>query len=150
MAREFTHHQDGGRVRADGLRSIFCRQCGREIMRAVNPLIRTISKCKICEMKEAGIENPEDVVLTQYYLSNDMNKMPTPIDADMSQEGGILILYPDEEQTGDKTPYVGGLFGAVKSLFRVFGFEVKKEEPTVSRDVAKRKRTGGLYDDRIR
>lgn len=120
-------------------------------MRAVNPLIKTISKCKICEMKEQGIENPEDFVLAQYYLSNDPNKLPTPIDTDVSNEGGILIMYPDEEpKNGEPVPYVGGLFGTLKSFFRVRGFEQKKEEVTVSRDVAKRKRTGGLYDDRIR
>ena len=101
-------------------------------------------------LKEQGIENPEDYVLTQYYMSNDPTKLPTPIDADTSLEGGILVLNPEESGTDGDIPQVGGLFGTIKSMFRVIGFQKKVEEVPVSKDVAKRKRSGGLYDTRIR
>lgn len=114
----------------------------------MNPQFRTVTKCAICLLKEQGVENPEDHVLAQYYLSNDPNKLPIPIDADTSLEGGILLLSKEDEV--DKLPIVGGLFGTVRSLFRAIGFTKPVEEVPVSKDVAKRKRTGGLYDDRIR
>lgn len=108
-------------------------------------------------MKATGQKLPEgttaeDFVLTQYYLSNDPNKIPTPIDADLSQESGILILNPETAEEGKQfKPSVGGLFGTVKSMFKVLGFAQKEEEPPQSREVAKKKRAkDGLYSDRIR
>lgn len=85
-------------------------------------------------------------------MSNDPTKIPTPIDADMSLEGGILLLNPDEKQNNEQgiIPQTGGLFGTVRSLFKVFGFEQKENEVPVSKEIAKKKRTGGLYDERIR
>jgi len=136
----------------DGTTSVYCRQCGREIIRQTRPVIRTVTKCQICILKEQGVENPEDYVLPQYYLSTDPNKLPIPIDADMSLEGGILVLNPPgSESTGmEKIPQSGGLFGTVRSLFKVLGFKPQEKEKPVSQKVAKEKRTGGLYDDRIR
>lgn len=121
-------------------------------MQVGNPTIRTITKCQICILKEQGIENPEDHVLTQYYMSNDPTRIPTPIDADMSMEGGILLLTQDQEQDSEKgiIPQTGGFFGTVSSLFKTIGFNQKKEEVPVSKDIAKRKRTGGLYDERVK
>ena len=98
-------------------------------------------------MKEQGIENPEDYVLTQYYMSNDPNKIPVPIDVDESQDAGILVLNPDE---AEKPFQSGGAYGTVRSVFKALGFMKNKKEVAVSKDVSKRKRTGGLYDDRIR
>jgi hypothetical protein len=106
----------------------------------------------ICILKEQGVPNAEDHVLTQYYMSNDPTRIPTPIDADMSLEGGILLLNQNADQNSEegRIPQTGGLFGTVRSLFKVMGFNIKEKEPPVSKDIAKRKRTGGLYDERIR
>ena len=153
VARDYTRHENGGFVRPDGLRSIFCRSCGREIQRAVNPQIRSVSKCAICVLKDQGVEHPEEHVLQQYYLSNDPTKMPTPIDGDMSQEGGILVLYPDVEKKDlqGNPIQTGGLVGTVRSLFRALGFAKQPSEVPVSAETAKKKRAGeGLYGNRIR
>ena len=153
MARTFTKYEQPRRIEQGGLTSIYCRQCGREIMRAIKPQIRTVTKCAIGVCKEQGMENPEDHVLAQYYLSNDPNKLPTPIDFDASSEGGMLLLYPNTEKVDShgNPMQSGGLFGTVKSLFRVLGFAKSEEPEPASREVSVRKRKGGgLFDDRIR
>ena len=153
MARTFVKYEAPRITTQDGLTSIYCRQCGREIQRAIRPTIRTVTKCAICVAKEQGIENPEDHILAQYYLSNDPNKLPTPIDADMSAEGGILLLQPNAEQldSNGNPLQSGGLVGTVKSLFRVLGFAKSEEPEPASRERAVSKRKGGgLWDDRIR
>lgn len=101
-------------------------------------------------MKEQGIENPEDHVLTQYVLSSDVNRLPMPLDDD-GFEQGILMLYPEDklEQTG-VIPQSGGVVGTVKAIFRAFGFakpqeQVEAERPP-SKAVANSKvRRGSLY-----
>lgn len=150
MPRQFIKNETPRRVNSQGLTSIYCRTCTREIMRVPATQVRTVTKCQICLLKEQGVENPEDYVLNQYYLPNDPTKFPTPIDADMSLEGGILILQPDEEAANEKLPQSGGFFGTVKSLFKTIGFNLTPAEVPVSKDIAKRKRTGGLYDERLR
>jgi hypothetical protein len=150
MPRNYVRNEVPKRVGFDGLTSCYCKQCGREIWRQTNPQVRTVTKCQICILKEQGVENPEDHVLTQYYLSNDPTRIPTPIDADMSLEGGILLLQPDDPEANEKLPQSGGFFGTVKSLFKTLGFDQKPTEVPVSREVAKKKRTGGLYDDRTK
>jgi hypothetical protein len=81
-------------------------------------------------------------------MSNDPTRIPTPIDADSSLEGGILLLNP--EGTDEKLPQSGGFFGTVQSLFKTIGFNLKPAEEPASKEIAKRKRTGGLYDDRVK
>jgi hypothetical protein len=106
--------------------------------------------CQICILKEQGIENPEEHVLTSYQLSSDMNRIPIPLD-DQGLEQGILMLYPEEmtEQQG-MLPQSGGVVGTVKAIFRAFGFTKPKEEiiaeEPISKAVAKSKRGGGLYE----
>jgi len=117
-------------------------------MRAPYSQIRSITKCAICVLKEQGVVNAEDHVLTQYYMSNDPTRIPTPIDADTSLEGGILLLNKDDPE--DNTSQSGGFFGTVRSLFKAAGFMKDQAEVPVSKEVAKRKRTGGLYDERVR
>lgn len=148
FVRSFIKYEQPRKTQSDGGAGIYCRQCGREITRQVNPQIRSVSKCAICVLKEQGVKNPEDHVLTQYYLSNDPNKLPVPIDADTSLEGGILLLSKDD--IVDKLPMTGGLVGTVRSLFKALGFQKAPEEEVQSKEVATKKRTGGLYDDRIR
>jgi hypothetical protein len=102
-------------------------------------------------MKEQGVENPEDYVLTAYRLSDDINKIPVPLDTEDGFEQGLLMLYPEEAPADGETPAAGGVFGTVKSIFRAMGFtktkeEVIAEEP-ISRSIAKVKRGKGLYGD---
>lgn len=108
-------------------------------------------------MKARGVELPEgataeDFVLNNYYLSNDPNKIPTPIDADLSQESGILILNPETAEEGKQfKPSVGGLWGTVRSVFKALGFAPADEPVPQSKEVAKNRRDkDGLYADRIR
>jgi hypothetical protein len=115
-----------------------------------NPTIRSVTKCQICILKEQGVPNAEDYVLSQYYIPNDTTRVPIPVDADLSMEGGILLLNPDTEEGNKNAPMSGGFFGTVRSLFKVFGFNQEQEEIPISKDVAKRKRTGGLYDERVK
>lgn len=126
-------------------------------MRAVRPIILSVNSCAICELKEKGVTLPEgktaeDFVLTQYYLSNDPNKIPTPIDADLSQESGILLLNPETATEGKQfKPSVGGLFGTARSVFKALGFLPKDEPEPQSKEVSTKKRSSdGLYSDRIR
>src|SRR5579864_2342338 len=122
IPRTFIHHEQGRGTNPDGTTSIFCRQCGREIMRQQHATIRSVTKCAICIAKEQGVENPEDYVLTQYAMP-DPTKPPVPIEMDDSLYGGVLMLYPEsvQEQTGI-IPLAGGVVGTVKSIFRTLGF----------------------------
>ena len=157
MPRTYVRNEQPTRTDFQGNTGVYCRQCGREIWRQANPQIRSVTKCMICVLKEQGVANAEDHVLTQYYMSNDPTKIPTPIDADMSLEGGILLLNQNPEQDSEKgiIPQTGGLFGTVRSLFKTIGFALtSNEEPPASKETAKRKRMGsgesGLYGDRLR
>jgi len=127
----------------NGSVSVYCRQCGREVVRAAQIRIRSIAKCAYCELVEKGITNPEDYVLPQYIMA-DPTKPPIPIGAE--QEDAIFLMFPEEKVEGKPT-MSGGVVGTAKALFRAFGFG-KQEEPakTESRQVAERRRKGGLYD----
>lgn len=84
-------------------------------------------------------------------MSNDPTRIPTPIDADVSLEGGILLLNPETaDDTSQGSPQSGGLFGTVNSLFRTIGFALKPVTEVPSKVIAKIKRTGGLYDERVK
>ncbi len=153
MPRTYIRNEFPRRTDFQGNTSVYCRQCGREIWRQASPQVRTVTKCAICVLKEQGVVNPEDHVLTQYYMSNDPTRMPTPIDADVSLEGGILLLQREENAKNGIIPQVGGFFGTVMGLFKTIGFLQGKEEETVSKEVATRKRAGresGLYSDRVK
>jgi hypothetical protein len=117
-------------------------------MMVINPIIRSVTACQICIMKEQGIENPEDHVLTSYQLTSGVDGLPIPMDADISQEGGVLVLYPESDPRQKKLPMVGGLFGSVRSLFKVLGFDMPEKEPPPSQEVAERKGHTGLYGER--
>ncbi len=108
--------------------------------------------CQVCILKEQGIEHPEDFVLNQYKLSEDMNRIPVPVNDD-GLEQGILMLYPEEfAEQGQQLLPSGGVFGTVKAIFRAMGFikpkEVEVQEETVSRAVAKSKHGQGLYEEK--
>src|ERR1035437_5509859 len=92
--REYIHHEQP-RKEFQGLVGIYCRRCGRELIRCANSSVRSVTMCQVCILKEQGIEHPEDFVLNQYKLSEDMNRIPVPVNDD-GLEQGILMLYPEE------------------------------------------------------
>lgn len=145
--RSFIHHEVGKAINPDGTTSIFCRQCGREIMRAVHPTIRTVTQCAICRLKEEGILDPEDHVLAQYRLPDPMGP-PVPIDIDDELSQGVLMLYPESKLEEDgRVPSTGGVMGTVRSIFKALGFlQPKEAEPAPSKTIATGKRRKGLYD----
>lgn len=129
------------RKNPDGLTSIYCQKCGREIMRAVHPTIGSVNKCAICVMKAEGVENPEDHVLAQYRMSP--TGFPMPLDYDDSTAGGVLLLNPDEVvPEGEQIPLLG-VMGTVRAAFRAFGFGVQRPvTPAKSVQLATEKRSG--------
>lgn len=131
------------RRNANGAVSVYCRQCGREVARAAQIRIRSIAKCAYCELLDKGITNPEDYVLPQYIMT-DPTKPPVPIGAE--GEDSVFLLFPEEKQEG--TPQMsGGIIGTAKSFFRALGFGKEEEiQKTESRQIAERRRKGGLYD----
>ncbi len=141
--RFFVRHEVGRARNPDGTVSVFCRTCGREIMRQIHPTIRSVTKCQICVLKAQGVVNAEDYVLAQYMMP-DASKPPIPIDYDDSIAGGVLLLYPEEKmKQGDPIPQTGGIIGTVKSMFRTLGFmQAKPAEPVPSKVIASGKRTG--------
>lgn len=145
--RTFIHHEVGKALNPDGTTSIFCRKCGREIMRAVHPTIRTVTQCAICRLKEEGVLDPEDHVLAQYKLP-DPSSPPVPIDIDDDLSAGVLLLYPETKLAEDgRVPFSGGVIGTVRSIFRALGFlQPEEKEPTPSKTIATNKRRKGLYD----
>jgi hypothetical protein len=158
IPKYFIRHEQPRAINPDGTYSIYCQTCGREIMRAVHPQIRSIKKCAICVLKAQGVENPEDVVLAQYALP-DPTKPPIPLDYDVAAQSGVLLLYPDAvlEEQGLVTAQSGGVVGTVKSIFKalsLFGSkppqEIKEEEeePLRSTELAREKRGTGLYGPR--
>jgi len=130
----------------DGTTSIYCRRCGREIMRAIHPTIMSVTKCQLCVLKEQGIINAEDYVLAQYKFPGP-DKPPVPIDADDSIAGGVLLLYPEEKmEQGAFIPPVGGIIGTVKQMFRTLGFALAKPaEPPKSKQIATETGRTGLF-----
>ena len=148
IQRMFIRHQQPKPANYDGTTSVYCRQCGREVIRQARALIRTVTKCQICIMKEQGIENPEDHVLAQYQLSQDANRIPVPLDLDDAMSSGVLILYPEARLEQDGViPQSGGVVGTVKSIFKVLGL-IKPEDPVPvkSKETAVQKRKRGLYE----
>lgn len=142
--RSYIHNEAPRQRDSQGRTGIYCQTCGRLITLVVNAQMHSVKKCAICVLKEQGVENPEEHVLNQYHLSNDPTKLPVPVDADMSLEAGILVLNPDEK--AETASQVGGLFGTVRSLFKVLGFTQEEKEVPVSKEVAVKKRRRGLYD----
>jgi hypothetical protein len=141
--RFWVKHEQGRARNPDGTTSVYCKKCGREIMRQVNAVIRTVTKCQLCVLKEQGIINAEDYVLAQYMLP-DAGKPPIPIDIDDSIAAGVLLLYPEERlKRGDPIPQTGGVIGTIKSMFRTLGFQqAKPAAPEPSKVMASEKRSG--------
>lgn len=126
----------------NGAVSVYCRTCGREVVRAAQIRIRSIGKCAYCELLEKGIKNPEDYVLPQYIMA-DPTKPPIPVGAE--GEDSVFLLFPEEKQETEMR--TGGIVGTAKNFFRALG--LGKEEPkpkTESRQIAERRRKDGLYD----
>lgn len=154
------HEQPKASNNVDGSYSIYCQTCGREIMKAIHPTIRSVKACRICMMKAEGIPNPEDAVLAQY-AQIDPTKPPIPLDYDVAEQSGVLLLYPDAEleDNGIVTAQSGGVVGTVKSIFKVLSLfslkppkiqtgEVEEEDILRSTEIARSKRGTGLYGPR--
>ena len=124
----------------NGQTSIYCRQCGREIARTVDSRIRSVSKCAICVLKEQGVMDAEQHVLTQY-VQLDPTKPPIPRDAE--GEDSIFILYPEEKDNRVRSS--GGIIGTAKAVYRALGFGKEPDgEVPESRKTAVRRRRGSL------
>ena len=144
MPNRFWVANECRRRNADGSLSIYCRKCGREIMRNQGfTNFLSVSKCQLCVLKEQGVINAEDFVLAQYKIP-DATSPPIPIDLDDSIAGGVLLLNPDERiLDGESIPQSGGVIGTIRSMFRTLSFkQVKPEKPTESKVLATRKRSG--------
>jgi hypothetical protein len=156
--RTFIKHEQPRSFNPDKTIGIYCRNCGREIIRVAQSTVRSVTKCQICLLKEQGVLNPEDAVLPQYILSSDHNRIPVPIEAGQDDlQAGVLMLYPEMalEETG-QIPQSGGFVGTVRSMFRAFGFikpKTKKQADneaiatTPSLAVARSKRHKGLFEE---
>lgn len=126
----------------DGTTNVRCRQCGRIVARVINPQVRTISECAICQ----GL--PPDKVLSQYVQTNP-GKPPVPL-----MEDDPVFLYEEEQEASKgKKPWTG----LMKPLFRALGIDKyqsggeeeaapePKPEPR-SKRVARSKKSGGLFE----
>ena len=126
------------RIRPDGTIPITCRKCGREIARRVASgqlTFSTIPECLVCQ------GYPEELV-TQQYAQLDPTKPPVP-----RQEFDPVFLYPEDLDSTD-APKGKSWLGVLRPMFRALGF-LKEEEEIVepeSKKVAKRKKTGGLFE----
>lgn len=132
------------RINSDGTVTIHCRQCGRPIMRAVMPRIRTVSKCQVCILTEQGVLNAEELVKPKY-LTTDPTMPPIPLTA----EDDVYILYPEEASLREGKPSPsGGVVGTAKSFFRAISFALGlvNEKPPESKKMGRRQRGGGLYE----
>jgi hypothetical protein len=149
--RFWVRHEQGRTRNPDGTTSVFCKQCGREIMRMTHPVIRSVSKCQLCILKEQGVVNAEDYVLPQYLIP-DASKPPVPIDIDDSIAGGVLLLYPEERMMkGELVPQTGGVIGTIKSVFRTLGFpRLLPKTQAPSKVMASEKRTGPFGPNQLR
>jgi hypothetical protein len=144
MPNRFWVQNEVRRKNPDGSVSIYCRKCGREIIRNQGfTNFLSVTKCANCMLKEKGVINSEDFVLAQYRLP-DSNSLPIPIDMDDSIAGGVLLLYPDEKiHDGEQIPQTGGIIGTVRSMFRTIGFALPKPVKEIgSRVLATRNRSG--------
>lgn len=133
----------------DGTASIYCRKCGREIIRENHPNILSVTKCALCVLKEQGVVNAEDYILAQYRIPHE--GMPIPVDYDDSIAGGVLLLNPEEKLAeGVPIPQIG-VIGTIKSMFRNIGFrKAPVVEPAKSTTLATEKRTGLFGPQRSR
>ena len=132
------------RVNSDGTVTIHCRQCGRPIMKATMPRIRTVTKCQKCLLQEQGVVNAAELVEPQY-LMTDPTMPPVPLTA----EDDVYLLYPEEAVYREgKLPPSGGVVGTAKAFFRAVSFALglTDEKPPESKKVARRQRGGGLYE----
>ena len=102
-----------------------------------NSQIRSVEKCAICILREQGVENPEEVVLQQYFMF-DPTKPPVPVDAE--GDNVILNLFPEEKQEFARMPSSGGIAGTVKAIYRAVGFKIAKVIEEKSQKVAKKRR----------
>lgn len=155
--RTYVHHEAPRAFNPDKTQGIYCRNCGREVIRVGQSPIRSVMKCQICILKDQGVENPEDYVLPQYVLSSDHNRIPVPLNAGEDDlQAGVLMLYPEMalEETG-QVPQSGGFIGTVRTMFRAFGFnkpvskkqaEKEQMEVTPSLSVARSKRRKGVFE----
>lgn len=104
-------------------------------------------------MKEEGILNPEDNVLIQYRLNNEMHQLPMAVDIDDVGLNGILCLYPENQlETNGFIAQAGGVVGTVRSVFRAIGFGKPSQEETraaepPSKQAGRKRRGTGLYGD---
>lgn len=125
----------------DGTTNIRCRQCTRVVARVASPVVTTVTKCGICLLVDQGWsrEDAERQVLHQYY-QRDITKQPIPL---IDPEDEVVTLYEEEAQ-GDKTKK----WGFLRPLFRVLGWipEPEPEVKPVSKEVSKRKRNKGLWE----
>lgn len=127
----------------DGMVSVYCQTCQREICRRTNSQFRSVVKCLLCQLKEAGVEDPESKVLPQYYMF-DPTKPPVPLNAE--SDDVILNLFPEEKQEFMRMPSSGGVAGTVKSIFRAVGFgKPKVEQSTSQKTAAKRRKESSLF-----
>lgn len=138
------------RKNPDGTCTIYCRRCGRPIMRQARPQITTVTSCALCLLRDQGVENPEQHVL-QSYLMTDPTAPPIPLE----DTDPMMALYPEESvMKRGKLPPSGGVIGTVKSMFRaVVGWFGQEEEEAkvenkelLSKKISKRKRSGGLWE----
>lgn len=140
------------RKNADGTTTVYCRQCGRPIVRMVRPTITTVSKCALCIAYEQGIPNPEKAVLPQYIIV-DPTQPPIPLN---EEDDPLEALYPElasEEAKKKKIPMVGGMVGTAKAIFRAIipeswlkPAEEQPKEVLLSKTVTRKKRGGGLFE----
>lgn len=132
------------RINSDGTVTIHCKQCGRPVMRATMPRIRTVTKCAVCVLTEQGVLGAADLIKPQYLLT-DPTMPPIPITA----EDPVYVLYPEEamERKGKPAPS-GGVIGTAKAFFRAVSFALgMTDQPVaVSKKTGRRQRTGGLYE----
>lgn len=126
------------RIRPDGTIPITCRKCGREIARRVASgqlTFSTINECLKCQ------GYPEEAI-TQQYAQLDPTKPPIPRD----QFQDPVFLYP--EDLDPKGAKAKTWLGVLRPMFRAMGFlaEEEVEEVPESAKIAKKKRTGGLFE----
>ena len=139
----FTRHEVPCRS-FDGMTSVYCQSCGREICRRNNTQIRSVVKCAICVLKAEGVENPEDRVLPQYLMFDPM-KPPIPIDAE--GDGAIVNLFPEEKVEFGRIPSSGGIAGTAKALYRALGFgKPKPVHPPSQKTATKRRKDSSLFE----
>ncbi len=140
---KFFQRHETPRRNFNGMIGVYCQTCGREICLRTNSQFRSVVKCILCQLKEAGVENPEEHVLPQY-LMLDPTKPPIPADAE--GDGIILNLFPEEQEHYSRVPSSGGVAGTIKAIYRALGFKIEKpSEPVSQKTATKRRRESNLF-----